>query len=225
MRKVRILLFTSVFTLTLAPVFTPTASPALVRENCSCTAPDRSCSVSISCRGGCTQFCGNNDNCYAYCSGAAELFGTEVTYVSQNGNYRELVAELARLSGKDIAFAATTPNEVFNVGFKKATLWDALELLSEHGTVRVAGQDFEKLKRLRRILLYDEKVSYCVTNTRASTVVNELSALTGLPLRITEGSPMATVNVQLPEATLKDIINTVSERAGIKIVGADADGR
>jgi hypothetical protein len=155
------------------------------------------------------------------------MFAKEVTFESPNSNYPSLVAELARISGKEIAFNATRPGEVFNVGFKRVTLWEALELLSDHGTVRIAGQDFEKLKRLRRILLYDERISYCVKNTPASTAVNELSTLTGLPLRITAGSPMATVNVQLKDATLRDIIEAVSEKSGIKIteVGAQTGDR
>jgi len=151
----------------------------------------------------------------------------EVTLEENNSNYHTLVAQLARISGKEIAFSPTRPNEVFNVGFKKAPLWDAFELLADNGKVIVGGQDFEKVKGLRRLLLADEKISYCVKNTSVSTVVNELSSLTGLPLRITAGSPMATVNVRLPDATLKRIIDQVSEQTGTKIieVGADTIGR
>jgi hypothetical protein len=90
--------------------------------------------------------------------------------------------ELARVSGKDIAFSPTKPDMLFNAGFKRAALWDALKLLSEQGTVQVAGQDFEKLKRLRRSLLTGEEFSFCVKNTPVGTFVSDIAGLTGLPL-------------------------------------------
>jgi hypothetical protein len=144
----------------------------------------------------------------------------------QNGNYPELVDELARISGKDLAFSPTKPETIFNVGFNRAALWDALELLSEHGTVQIAGQDFEKLKRLRRILLSDERISFCVKNTPVNTLVNEMASLTGLSLRIAAGSPKATVNVQLRDVNLNEILAKVSEQTGTKIIeeGADSGG-
>jgi hypothetical protein len=136
-----------------------------------------------------------------------------------------VIAESSRVSGRVITFSASRPNEVFKISLEKATVWDALVLLSKHGTVRVDGEDFEKLQSLRRILLYDEKVSYCVKDTPVSTVINELSALTGLPLRVTEGNPMAKVNVCLrPDATFRDIISEVSKQTGVKIVDG-AGGR
>jgi hypothetical protein len=151
----------------------------------------------------------------------------EVTFEVQNAKYPQLVAELARTSGKDITFSPTTPDMVFNAGFKRATLWDALKLLSDQGAVQVAGQDFEKLKRLRRSLLTGEKFSFCVTNTPVNTFVEDVAGLTGLPLRITRGRPTATVNVKLQDVTLSDMINAVSEQTGTKIIeeGADSIGR
>lgn len=225
MRKLRAIVLTLAFTLVLTSAFTISASQKTRRlmDNCSCTASDGSCSVSVSCAGGCTRYCGNNNNCYAYCSGSYSFLGREVTLQMKNANYPQLVAELADISGKEIAFSPTKSDIVFDVGFERAPLWDALELLSNHGTVRIAGQDFEKLKRLRRILLSEEKISFGVKNTPINTVVNDMASLTGLPLRITAGSPMSTVNVQLRNVTLNDILAKVSEQAGTKITEEGAE--
>jgi len=46
-------------------VFTASALKAL---DCSCSAPDRSCSASISCDGGCLAICGSGGACTAKCS-------------------------------------------------------------------------------------------------------------------------------------------------------------
>jgi hypothetical protein len=233
MRKVRIPLLVSALTLAIAlaivfaSTFTAPSSHALVRESCSCTAPDGSCSVSIQCPGGCTHFCGNDDNCYASCSGHAGGLGVELPLESQSVSSSKVVAESSRVSGRYITFSAKRPDKVVKVSLKKATVWEALELLSKHGTVLVDGQNFEKLKSLRKILLYDQKISYCVKDLRVGTMVNELSTLTGLPLRITEGDPTATVNICLQEVTLWDIISDASAQSGVKIVevGAGVGGR
>lgn len=218
MKKLSAVVLGSVFILGLGPGPTHSASSVPVMEECSCSAPDGSCSASISCSGGCTKFCGNNDNCSASCSGYYEFLGAEVTLEMQNSTYPQLVAELAHVSGKELAFSPTKPNMVFNVGFKRAALWDALKLLSDQGTVRIGGQDFEKLKRLRRSLLSGEKFSCCVKNTPVNTFVNDMIGLTGLPLRIADGKPMATVNVKLQDVSLSDILLAVSEQTGTKII-------
>jgi hypothetical protein len=160
-------------------------------------------------------------------SGGHAFLEMETTLQMQNATYSQLVTELARISGKDITFSPKNPDMTFNVGFQRATFWDALKLLSEQGTVQVAGQDFEKLKRLRRSLLNGEKFSFCVTNTPVNTFVSDMVGLTGLPLRITAGKPTAMVNVRLRDAALSDMLRAVSEQTGTKIVeeGADSDGQ
>lgn len=199
------------------------SSPAAAFDDCNCEAPDGSCSASISCAGGCIRFCGPSGNCYAECSGAYEFLGMETTLEVQNGTYPELVTKLAHLAGKQLVFSPTKPYVVFNMGFKRSPFWNALDLLSDQGTVQINGQDFEKLKRLRRILLSNERITLCVKNTRVSTFVSDMGGLTGLPLRVSSGSPTSIVNIKLPEATLDEMLAKVSEQTGTKIVEARSD--
>jgi len=203
--------------------FTLSSSPAASLDDCDCVAPDGSCSATVSCAGGCTRFCGNNGNCYAYCSGAYEFLGMETTLELQNGTYPELVSKLSHLSGKELVFSPTKPDSVFNMGFKRTPFWNALDLLSDQGTVQINGQDFERLKRLRRILLSGERITLCVRNTPVSTFVNDMVGLTGLPLRVSAGSPMSLVNIKLPEATLDEMLIKISDQTGTKIVEARQD--
>jgi hypothetical protein len=211
------------FTLILVSAPSHSASPPVMVETCSCSAPDGSCSASVTCSGGCTKTCGNNDNCSASCSGSFEFLGMEVNLEMQNSTYPQLVAALARLSGKDLKFSPKKSDMVFNVGFKRATLWDALKVLSDQGTVQIAGHDFEKLKRLRRSLLSGEKFSFCVKSTPVNTFVNDMASLTGLPLRIAAGRPTATVNVKLEDVALSEMLIAVSEQTGTKIIEEGAD--
>jgi hypothetical protein len=45
------------------------AAPSSFGEGSSCTAPDGSCSASVSCSGGCMEILGSGGNCGASCSG------------------------------------------------------------------------------------------------------------------------------------------------------------
>jgi hypothetical protein len=191
-------------------------------DSCSCVAPDGSCSASVSCQGGCIKFCGNNNNCSASCSGGHAALGEEVTFDLQNAGYPELVAELSRRTGKELVFSPTKPDMIFNAGYKRAILWDALKALADQGTLYVGGNDFEKLKRLRKILLSGERITFCVTNTPVNTFVSDMSGLTGMTFRITSGRPMTTANVQLQNVTLSEIVAAVSEQTHTKIVYGEA---
>jgi hypothetical protein len=199
------------------------ASPPTRLESCSCTAPDGSCSASISCKGGCVDWCGSGGDCYAQCAGFLQVFGMETTLQMHNARYPQLVSELARLTGSDVAFTAEKPDSVFNAEYNKAVLWDVLDMLSDRGTVQIAGQDFEKLRRLRKVLLSGRKLSLCVRNTPVNTFINDLASLTGLSFRIVDGRPMAAVTVKLHDVTLDEIVTKVSEQTGTKIVEEGVD--
>jgi hypothetical protein len=204
------------FALTAAFVFTFTHSAS--SENCSCSAPDGSCRASISCRGGCEDFCGNDGACGAQCSDSLAILITETTIEVNNGGYPQLVTQLARVIGTNLEFLPTKPDPTFNLSFKRIALWDALEFLSDRGTVHIWGKDFESLLRLRKSLLSGEHISVGVQNTPVNTFVNDLSGLTGLRLRISAGRQMAPVNIAMADTTLDDLLSKVSEQTGTKIV-------
>jgi hypothetical protein len=214
--KTQAIFFISLLAIVFALYRSNTASETYTSEDCSCIAPHESCSVRISCEQGCIAICGI-DACYAGCSGSYEFLGTKVTLELRNGTYPQLVTDLSRLSGRSLAFSPTKPTTRFNTGFKRALLWDALEVLADRGTLHVAGQDFEDLRRLRKILLSGERISFSVKNTPTSTFVNDMAGLTGLPISITSGNPMATVNIQLENVTLDDILIKVSKQTDTKI--------
>lgn len=227
MRKSRAAVLIFTFPLVIALTFSPSASTPL--KGCGCSAPDGSCSVSASCSGGCIATC-PPDGCSAQCSGYYSFLETEVTFRMENGTNSQLLAALANASGKDVAFSPLKPDVAFNLDIKGADLWDVLDLLSNNGTVEVAGQDFEKLKRLRRAFLSGERMSLCVQNTPVGTFVRDLSNLTGLPIRVTGGSAKATVNVRLQNVTLEEILVQVSEQTGTRITdesveSVDSDAR
>jgi hypothetical protein len=201
-------------------------SRAVPFKSCSCSAPDGSCSVTISCQGGCDKFCGNGDNCWATCSGFFSDLALETNIEIVNGNSSQLTTKLGEISGRDISFSPARKDDpksdvIDNLGFQKSPLWNALEFLSDRGTVRFGGKDFESLRRLRKTLLAGKRLNFGVNDTPVNTFVNDLAGLTGLRLRIVSGSQMALVNVELPNATLDEIIKEVSKQTGTVIVESE----
>jgi hypothetical protein len=211
------------FALTAAFVFAFTHSAS--SETCSCVAPDGSCSASISCRGGCENYCGNDGACWAQCSDSLAILINETTIEVKNGGYPQLVTQLASVSGTNLEFLPTKPDATFNLSFMRVAVWDALEFLSNRGTVHIWGKDFESLRRLRKSLLSGENISIGVQNTPVNTFVNDITGLTGLRLRISAGRPMALVNIAMADTTLDDLLLKVSEQTGTKItIAGDGSG-
>lgn len=218
LRSALTLVFISALALVIISALTHSASPvAMVVDDCSCSAPDGSCSAAISCKGGCLHFCGNDGNCWASCSDDLEALRTGATIEMQNGTYPQLVAALMRISGKTLEFTPTQPDVKLNIRIKRAAVWDALEFLSDRGTLRVDGRDFESLRELRKVLLSGRRTSFSVKNIPVNRFVNDMAFLTGLPLRIIAGKPTTPVNIELRDVTLGDILKRVSKQTGVKI--------
>jgi hypothetical protein len=228
MKQSSAVLLTTVLLLALLSTPIRSAAPPLVFQDCYCRASDGSCSVSISCAGGCQKACHPNGDCEAWCSGSMEIFGAEITLEVSDGTYSELTSKLAKISGKEIIFATASadrgrPDEIINVGMKRSPLWDGLQYLADRGTVRVNGKDFESYIRLRQALLSGQRFNFGVKNTPVNTFVTDVAGLTGLPLRITSGRPMSIANLELNDVTLDEFIARVSEQTGTRIGEAKDD--
>jgi hypothetical protein len=202
----------SIFTITLTVLIAlnlGSANPTpyvFFRERCSCSSSDGSCEVSVTCAAGCTQFCGNGGNCYAYCSG--------------------YFAQLRSASPPQLQASKSSQLDTVSSDRSKPRLYlDVLETLSDHSTVSTSKQDIERLKRLRKALLSGEKFSLCVYNTPLDTFINDTASLTGLSLRTASDSTHAIVNVKLRDVTLDDILSKVSEQIGTTIIKEGYDHR
>lgn len=104
------------------------------------------------------------------------------------------------------------------LNLERLHLWDVLSMLSDRGAIQIQEYDFEQLRRLRKRLLSDEKLSLSVQNTPLNIFVNDMAALTGLPLRIANGNPLATLTIKLSDVTLNDILIKASLQTRTKIV-------
>jgi hypothetical protein len=148
--------------------------------------------------------------------GVAAALKTPVTLELRGGNSEQLSAELTRITGKSITYTPSK-DDAINLDVKDAPLWDVLEVLSESGKVRVAGRDFMELRATRLALTTGEKVSACFDGVPVQRVVDELSVLSGHPIRISRGDAETPVTFSARRITLKDILARVSAQTGVRV--------
>jgi len=128
-----------------------------------------------------------------------------------------MTAELSRLTGAEVVFLPSKPDATFSIDTKGASLWDVLEILSDSGKVEIAGEDFSKLRAMRKALVSGEKMTVCIHRTSVQRLATELAYLSGLPVHVASGDKMKLVNFSIKAAALDDIIARVTEQTGAEI--------
>lgn len=127
-------------------------------ESCSCTAPDGSCSASISCSGGCLAICGSGQQCSAKCSGsttdrtplepnplqapAADMrhyLGERdeplVTLEIQDATGQEISSALREQFNLPVEFRLPEAGERLSIDASNMPLGEVLQALSSRGAV------------------------------------------------------------------------------------------
>jgi hypothetical protein len=90
-------------------------------------------------------------------------------------------------------------------------------MFSERGVVTIEGRDFSELQGVRRALAGGEKISVCINRAPLGRVVEELSGLSGQPLRVTSGDEKALVTLSAKAITLEGILSRLSARTRAQI--------
>jgi hypothetical protein len=190
-------------------------------EDCSCSALDGSCSAGATCPAGCIAYCPSG-GCVAKCTGhRVTVYTDQVTLQMRNSSSRQLSAELAHVTGKEVVISPNKPDETYTLDFKNAPLWDVLEVLSGRAKVEIEGEDFGKLLRIRKAFLTSEKMNVCIRRASVRYIVDQLASLSDLPIHLTSGDINALVTLSLKDVTLKEIVAKISEQTGVQIEGID----
>lgn|SRR6266481_1622554 len=188
MRKISVGIFVSLYLM--SGLCLPTNSEPQ-GESCSCSSPDGSCSVSVSCRGGCQRYCGSDGNCWAECSGF-------FTGLRKTDNTPSLRAANRR-SGSGTKSGLETSGSKLASNTKKAT------------TV-------ESNARLRTLLLTGQRLSIEVKGTPLTVLIEDLRALTGLDFKKPESKRTLIVNLRLKEGTFKEFVERLSAQVDLKLL-------
>jgi hypothetical protein len=127
---------------------THSASPVALMETCSCSAPDGTCSVNLTCRGGCLRYCGNAGDCWAECSDPTGMSGKAHTKETKTESVAR--AEIMRKLNTVCGFVTATPHPFAQNGYSSA---DILGFVSP----AYSGKDVESLRKLPSMFLLGEE--------------------------------------------------------------------
>lgn len=209
-------------------------------EDCACTAEDSSCSANISCPGGCLALC-PSEGCTGHCVGEeggsgerpvttgtpegssvkAEMASSKrITIKAVKADGKQVAAELTRVTDRKIEFTQRRAADRFDFEFKNTELWDVLNYLSDFGVIKIDGTDFEQLKKIRRSLAGNQKVSMCLRAASVKDVASYLSFLSGVSVSVTSGDDKTRVTASLKEVTLSEIVSSISAQTGVEIATA-----
>lgn len=148
---------------------------------------------------------------------AAALKQPVTLELRSGGTNRQISDELSRITGKRIVVLPSKPDEPVNVDIKSASLWDVLEMFSARGVVTIEGRNFSEMQSFRRALANGKKISICINRAPLGRIVEELSGLSGRPLRVTSGDEKALVTLSAKAVTLEGILSQLSARARAQI--------
>ncbi len=170
---------------------------------------------------GATDFCSCSGRALRVNGDADEGIGAAlklpVTLELRGGTNRQLSDELSRIAGKRIVVLPMKADEAINVDIKNASLWDVLESFSMRGVVTIEGEDFSKLRSVRKALAGGGEISVCIKGASLGRVVGLLSGLSGQPLRVTWGDEKALVVLAAKGLVLERVISRLSSETGAQV--------
>jgi hypothetical protein len=148
-------------------------------------------------------------------------FDQQVTLQMNGSSSRQLSAELAHITGQEVVVSPYKPDEAYTFDFKKAPLWDVLEVLSDRAKVQIAGEDFGKLMMIRKAFLAGEKMNVCIRQAPVRYIIDQLASLSGLQVHVTSGNINTLVTLSLKDVSFNEVVAKISEQTGVQVEGVD----
>ena len=211
---------------------------------CSCTAPDRSCSASITCSGACSAVCSNNGDCSAKCSGGSGTepftpFLTElpgpgegdsgavalqdkrnnlVSLNLESASSREVSAALTELAGVPVVWMPKRSGFTISMQVQDYPMDLLLASLAKRGAVAVMGRAPETRATPRNTSL-----SRSVTVQAMDADVTTLSSLLGELLQGTvelkAKDPKLIVNLDMKEMPVREVVRQLAKFGELTLDG------
>ena len=189
------------------------------KKDCSCIkVGGRTCSGTVKCTKGCSAICGRKNTCYLACS--VELIGRNLDLEFSQKTSRELAAALAAETQVPIKFEPYSRgiNELYDYKLVNSGIWKLLEFLDKRGTLVVNGIDFERLRQLKKTLKEGGRLARVrFNNTSVEQAVLQLEIMTGEYLRIVSGDSTKRISVDVRQASLSYILETIRRKSGVRV--------
>lgn len=217
--------------LTLA-TFSLLAAPVSAAD-CSCRAPDRSCSASTSCPGGCYAICGSGGNCTAGCSGgsgptpdqqtplvlsdpsAADLVTLSATDLTAD----DIAALLTTALETDVRFAPVDPLQTYSMHVIDFPPEDLANALANYGAVAVSDHPADD-DPLWTDSMPQAEVTIRIdgaTIGMVASVLGQLLAGSGLSIEVPD--PSSPFNLDVQRMPLKELLTSLERMGVLQLAG------
>lgn len=211
-------------------------APVSMAESCSCTAPDGSCSASVSCTGGCMAICGSGGNCSSSCSGGGggkpeeehqglrsapgELRvapgGQEerITVDALDLAAEDVSALLSNLSGREITFVPNLAGERLSITAKNFPVGQLISGVAEYGAV-----GHQPLRVSAGHLGLDERVSLQAKKVTAEALVGMVESLSGGRAAFIPADPTAPISMEVKGVRLGELLASLTNFGQVVVDG------
>lgn len=138
-------------------------------------------------------------------------------FVKKTGE--EIAAALSAKTGMRIQFTPYPRNvgRKYDLELKNDDLYNALNWLSNRGTVRFEGSDFYKFRELRKQVRGGKRFSVNLLGMTAQDAVVRLAFASGKRFHIRSGDPTRVISLSMQDATLNEILDRLEETADVRI--------
>jgi len=205
----------------------------VLASSCSCTAPDGSCSASITCSGGCIATCGTGGNCSAKCSSASgggtnggrqqpaplegdptagAMQGRLVNLDIQSANSRDISELLSAQLGLSVGFVNAGPEDMLTVHAVDFPVDELIAWLRRFGSVAVSDKPIAAPGAGLGVPS-DQRVTLQASDASAQTLVELLGEILGSEVRFTPRDPQLRISVDVKDASVGEVLE-VLERYG-----------
>jgi hypothetical protein len=189
-------------------------------SSCSCTAPDRSCTASITCSGGCSAICGSGGNCSSSGESAVqqEKRNNLVSLSIEAGSAQEISATLTELSGVPVVWVPRQADSTVSMQVQDYPMEALLAGLAKRGAVAVGGRSPET-RPSSKAFDPSRVVTVQAFGADAATLSSLLGEILQGPVELTARDPRLTVNLDLKEMPVSAVVRQLSRFGELTLDG------
>lgn len=219
-------------------ILTLGVAPPVLALSCSCTAPDGSCSASVTCSGGCGAICMSSSGCSAWCSGGGggespdqkNLTGgrgkggpehsKRISMELKEVSAAEFSQALSAYAGTVISFAPRIDGELLSVQIQNSTVGDVIAQLAKLGAVATSAAAATSSG-----VELSDRVSLEAKGITVGTLAEMVEQLTGGRGSFMARSPHDQVNLEIKDSSVEDLLRQLAHFGAVTLDGVELKPR
>lgn len=225
------------FVLLMAVLVLLVGGQEVLASSCSCTAPDGSCSASITCSGGCIAVCGTGGNCSAECSasggggtkGQRQLpapldddptagpdQGQLVNLDIQSATSLDISEVLSAQLDRPVAFVNAEPEDVLTLHAVDFPVDELIDWLRRFGSVAVSDKPVAAPGSGLGVPS-DHRVTLQASDASPQTLVELLGEILSSEVRFVPRDPELRISVDVKDASVGEVLELLERYGTVEV--------